>query len=801
MRIERIEATPIYPYNEWEIIEEAFKPEHNYRNETIFSLGNGYIGMRGTFEEGYPGAAGMSLEGTYLNGFFESETIRYTEFGYGYPEKSQTMLNVTNGKVIMLYLDGEEFNMLTGEIAQYRRVLDLRQGFLRRSLIWTSPGGKTVKIDITRMISFNEKHLAAICYEVTPLNFKGKIKIFSALDGDVRNLPTGKDPRVGCGLTGRVLGIKSILATKEMEALVQQTKNTGFTLVTAMKNELAAGSRYTTEVVSDEAMIGRVFNIEGKTGKKIRLYKYLAYVSSRDYAEEILVGKAGEVLEKARQKGFAQLCRKQREYLDRFWYRTDVEIKGDIAIQQGIRFNIFHLLQAVGKDGKTNIGAKGLTGEGYEGHYFWDTEIYILPFFLYSTPRISRKLLEFRYHTLDKARKRAREIGHEQGALFPWRTIGGEECSTYFPAGTAQYHIDADIAYAVKRYMDATEDREFLLCYGAEILFETARLWMDIGKYIERKDNKFCIHGVTGPDEYTAIVNNNCYTNLMARENLQYAFETAVWMRKSAPEKYAELAAKINLSEEEVVSWQRAAENMYIPYDKKLRIFPQDDNFLDKPVWDLDKTPKEKFPLLMHYHPLLIYKHQVCKQPDLVLALLLLAHKFTREEKKRNYDYYERITAHDSSLSPCIFSTVASEIGYYEKAYSYFLSTVRMDLDDYHGNTKDGIHAACMAGAWVCVVFGFAGMRVFADVISFDPYLPKQWEEYSFKVTYRGRLIKITVNKTGTVYELLEGNELPIYHKKKKRVLKKGARLICVNPKRPLEFLGNGLPKREETHP
>lgn len=819
MRIRKLKATPIYPYDEWQVVEEEFSVEHNYRNETVFSLGNGYIGMRGNFEEGYDGPDGTGLEGTYLNGFFDSEKIKYTEVAYGYAEKSQTMLNVTNSKIIKLYLDDEEFRMTCGELSDYKRVLDLKAGTMKRSLIWTSPAGKKVRIGITRVIPFTEKHLAAINYTVTPLNFDGEITFLSALDGKVQNMTTQNDPRVGSSsLQGPVLSVKE-LVDEDFKALVQETKNTKFLLVCAMKNRLRSARGARTEDLRFRSMVGKIFAVPVTRGEQVTLEKYISYVTSRDCqgSSDELLAKAATVLRAAEEEGFTEICRKQRDYLKEFWERADVVITGDPALQQGLRFNSFHLLQSTGRDGRTNIGAKGLTGEGYEGHYFWDTETYILSFFLFNHPEIARKLLEFRYNTLDKARKRAEEIGHKKGALFPWRTIDGEECSTYFPAGTAQYHIDADIAFAIKRYYDATGDRDFLIHYGAEILFETARLWLDLGRYNKRKNNKFCIYGVTGPDEYTAIVNNNCYTNLMAKENLEFAYKVAVWLKydgvgspykrpgkaeettvdHQVGEVYKKLAQKIALEDQEIMEWKKAADRMYIPYDRRLRILPQDDSFLDKPIWDLEKTPLEKFPLLLNYHPLLIYKHQVCKQPDLILALLLLGHKFTKSMKRRNYDYYEKITCHDSSLSPCIFSMVASHVGYYEKAYEYFMSTVRLDLDDFYGNTKDGIHAASMAGAWMCVVYGFAGMVAHEDTLSFAPYLPKQWAEYRFKITYRGRLLQVTVGKKGVEYRLLAGEGLTFYHKTRKLTLKEGMAVFCPNSPHFVSWLrrtrGRGL--------
>jgi trehalose/maltose hydrolase-like predicted phosphorylase len=765
---------PIYPSAEWEIVETEFKPENNYRNESVFALGNGYIGMRGNFEEGYFGSPGTGLEGNYLNGFYESEVIKYPEIAYGFAEKSQTMLNVTNSKIIELYLEGERFNLFSGTVLEYQRVLRLDTGVLERTVVWRSPEGREARIEITRLVSFQNKHLSAIQYVVTPLNFSRKITLVSALDGDVTNLTTGDDPRLGSGLQGRVLSIEDQIVDESFGALRQQTQHSGLALVCAMKNNIETDGEYRVESKVTDTMVNATYTVNAAQGVAIQFCKYIAYVTTQDYPANDLLAKAQAVVVEAEVQGFEKLQSEQAAYLADFWNDADIVIKGDVLLQQGVRFNMFHLLQSAGRDGKTNIAAKGLTGEGYEGHYFWDSEMYVVPFFLHTYPEISRKLLEYRYSILDKARQRARQMSHSKGALFAWRTINGEECSAYFPAGTAQYHINADVAFAIKRYVDATGDDQFLIDYGAEILFETARLWADYGDFIPQKGGKFCINGVTGPDEYTAIVDNNCYTNLMARENLQNAYEAAQWMRQNAPEQYQKLVSKIGLQEHELAEWEKAADEMYIPFDEALGIYKQDDTFLDKAPWDFANTPEENYPLLMHYHPLVIYRHQVCKQADFLLALFLLGHQFTQEDKKKNYDFYEKVTTHDSSLSTCIFSVVASEIGYFDKAYQYFMNTARMDLDDYHGNVKDGVHIANMAGTWMCVVNGFGGMRTHDDVLSLNPYLPQGWEGYQFKVDYKGCTLSVQVDKTHVIYELVKGNQLEIVHKSEKLLLTKG---------------------------
>lgn len=761
-----------YPYDRWKIIEDKFDIENNFKNETIFALGNGYIGFRGDFEENYRWDPGAGSCGTYLNGFYETKDICYGESFYGNVNKGQTMLNVTNGKIIKLYIEDEEFDMRKGSIIEYSRVLDLREGILKRHVLWCSDSGKKIGIDITRLVSFTNKYLAAIRYEVTPLNFSGKVSMASYLDGDVKNRSEGNDPRVGSGFSKRVLKPMGCTANGSSGEIIESTVNSGFSLACAMENEATASCEYSIKNACSELKCGVIYDFAAQKDCPIVLDKFIAYAASRDFDENDIADMARGIAEKAQKEGFIKILNDQHEFMKEFWYRADVTIEGDDAIQQGIRFNMFHLLQSAGRDGKTNIAAKGLTGEGYEGHYFWDTETYILPFFVYTFPSIARKFLEYRYNTLDEARERAGQMA-VKGALFPWRTIDGRECSAYYPAGTAQYHIDADIAFAVKKYMESTDDIGFLVSCGAEILFETARMWGSLGDFIEHKGNKFCINCVTGPDEYTAIVNNNYYTNLMARENLNYAFDTAVWLEKNKPEEFKALSQKIGLSREEVLFWKKAADNMYLPQDDKLNIFLQDDAFLDRAPWDFENTPEDKYPLLLYYHPLVIYRHQVCKQADLVLALYLLSHKFSVDEIKRNLNFYERFTTHDSSLSECVFSIVSSEAGYFDKAYKYFIDTARMDLDDSQGNTKDGVHTANMAGAWLCVVNGFAGMRVHDGMLEFSPHLPEEWESYSFRVTYKSRLLQVSISREAVKYELLEGEKLEIFDRGKKIILKR----------------------------
>jgi alpha,alpha-trehalose phosphorylase len=749
-----------YPLEAWCIRETSFDTESHFLDETLFALGNGYIGLRGTGEEGYGGPAGTSLDGTYLNGFYESEPIVYPETAYALAKVNQFMLNVPNAKGIELWLDNERFDLLTGSVQSYERVLDFRTGLLTRVVEWTSPQGRSVRVRSRRLVSFENKHLFALEFEVTPLANVGKLQLVSALDGAVKNLEAGDDPRVGSAISGPTLHMIDSEQTGSLSALVQKTHNSGFTLVSATESVLSADLPAVS--AQQGQRLTHTWELAASTGQPVTLTKYGSYYSSRDYDAKELMWRSKDTLSNAAAAGFDALRLAQEQYLADFWQQADVQIAGDDALQQGMHFNQFHLLQSVGRDGKTNISAKGVTGEGYEGHYFWDTEIYIFPFFLYSKPEIARKLLEYRYAGLPKARERARQMSHDKGALYPWRTIAGDECSAYFPAGTAQYHINADIAYSIKTYMEATGDQDYLIKAGAEIVMETARIWTGIGSY--DREGRFCINQVTGPDEYTALVNNNYYTNAMAQMHLNFAASIAEQLQSEAPAEFARIAAAMELDANEPAAWRRAASLMNLPYDAALQIHAQDDSFLSKKVWDFANTPKENYPLLLNYHPMVIYRHQVCKQADVVLALLLLSDQFSLDDKRRDFDYYEAVTTHDSSLSTCIFSIIAAEVGYEDKAYDYFMETARLDLDDTHGNTHYGVHTAAMAGTWMGVAYGFAGMRVVGGELHFAPKLPKQWQHYTFKVHFRGALLEVHVEPGQAEYRLLHGEVLDFTH-------------------------------------
>ncbi len=574
----------------WQLVEDAFEATNTSVQETLFSLGNGYIGLRGAHEERFDGLANYSLDATFINGFYDSAPIHHPEPAFALAKEHQFMLNVPNGKCISFSIENETFDLFQGKILHYDRTIDFRTGLVTRSVTWSSPTNKQVSVTSKRLVSFAHKNLFAIQYEIKALNFSGNITLKSGLDGRVKNAETKDDCRFGSVVTGQTLYLLSSEQNEDFSALTQKTAHSGLVLVSAVENEVTNKNKVERHSNSNDQQLEQVYKTKIEQGKAVSLTKYGVYFTSRDSAESELLPLAKRALQDAKKNGFALLCSEQKQFLDQFWHHTNIEIKGNEALEQAIHFSQFHLLQSMGRDGKTSIAAKGLTGEGYGGHYFWDAEMYVAPFFVYSKPDITRKMLEYRYSILDKARLRAREMAHDKGALYTWRTIAGEECSAFFPAGSAQYHINADIAFAIKQYYEATEDDDFIKKYGAEILLETARIWLDIGTYSSQKDNQFTIAGVTGPDEYTAIVDNNFYTNIMAQMHLKFAAETVARLQKLYPSDFARISKAIDLSPNEATEWLKAAEAMYLPYDKKLGVHPQDDTFLSKKKWDLSKN-------------------------------------------------------------------------------------------------------------------------------------------------------------------------------------------------------------------
>ena len=763
-----------YPVDEWKLIEKRYSDKYLGRVETLLSLSNGYLGMRGTHDEGRP----VVERGTYINGFHEIWPIVHAEEAFGFATTGQTILNVPDARTFHLYVDDEPLYLATADLRSYERSLDMRRGTLTRSLEWLTPAGKRVRVRSERLVSFEHRHLMAVSYEVTLLDNHAPVVISSHIRNQQDERDPAGDPRKARALPDRVLVPQGHTAAAGRSVLSYRVADSGMTIACGIDHVIETDNEHTHHSEADPDLGKTVVVVDAEPGKTIRIHKFGTYHTSRSTTTRQLSDRCRRTLDRAVRDGFDALLEAQRSYLDDFWERSDVEVRGNPAVQQAVRWNMFQQIQAAGRAEGTGIPAKGLTGSAYEGHYFWDTEIYVLPFLTYTAPRIARNLLRFRHSLLDDARQRAREVS-QRGALFPWRTINGEEASAYYEAGTAQYHINADIVYALRKYVEVTGDTELLDTLGAEILVETARLWTDLGFHRDDGQGTFHIYGVTGPDEYTTLVNDNTYTNLMARLNLRFAAEVVSDIRREDPDRYAVLHRETGVTAEEIAEWSSAADSMFLPYDKVRRIHPQDTNFLDKEVWDFAATPRDKYPLLLHFHPLVIYRFQVIKQADIVLAMFLLGHEFSREQKRRNFDYYDPLTTGDSSLSPCIQSIIAAELGYGDKAVEYFRNAALMDLADVAGNTTDGIHVASAGGVWMAVVYGFGGLRDSDGTLAFEPRLPRTWDGLHFPLQYRGQRLDVDVRHDEATYELADGEPLTIVHQGKPIELKAGEAVTC----------------------
>lgn len=768
----------IYPPDEWRIVEARWAPATLARAETVFALSNGYLGIRGSMEEGRP----VFGPGTFVNGFHETWPIVHPEEAFGLARTGQTMLHLPDATVLELFVDDEPLFLPTAHMREYARVLDMRNGTLTRDLLWTTPAGKHVRVRSCRLVSFEHRHVATMSFEVTvdrPAPVVIVSRVTEAPAG--REAPAGHlDPRLGRKLDGRALRNTLAEGAGGRALLGYRTEHSGMTLAVGVDHVVGAGSPHelTTSCRPEHADV--TLMVDAEPGVPITLVKYVTYQTSREVAPERLAERCTRTIERVRGDGFRTLLDAQRANLDKFWDRADVVVEDRrspaiaVRAQQAIRWNLFQLAQATWRAEGSGVPAKGLTGGAYDGHYFWDTEAYVVPFLAYTQPRTARNLLRFRHSMLPKARERAATLG-QRGATFPWRTINGEEASAYYQAGTAQYHLNADIAYAIRRYVDVRGDPNFLLEVGAEILVETARMWEDLGFYGD--DGRFHIHGVTGPDEYTAVVNDNAYTNLMARLNLRYAASTVRRLQVDHPTAFAALAAALDLDPAEADAWDRAADLMHVPHDDERGVTPQDETFLNGERWDLEATPADKFPLMLHFHPLSIYRRQVLKQADVVMAMFMLGNEFSLDQKRRNFEYYDALTTGDSSLSASIQSIVAAEIGDDEAACGYFDYALLVDLCDVQGNVSDGAHVASAAGAWMAMVFGFGGVRDFDGVLTIDPHLPARWGSLAFSLRFHGRQLRIHLTHDVETYLLEDGEPLEVVVRGRRHLLSRDAPL------------------------
>ena len=738
---------PAFTGGEWSVRETELHLNILAQTESIFALSNGHIGLRGNLDEGEPNG----IPGTYLNSVYELRPLPYAEVAYGYPESGQTVIDVTNGKLIRLLVDDEPFDVRYGKVQSHERELDFRDGALRRTVEWTSPAGRTVKVSSVRLVSLTQRAIAAICYEVEAVD-EVRVVVQSELVANEALPDQSSDPRATAGLASP-LESEEHLAQNTKGLLIHHTKKSGLRIGAAMDHDIDGPDGTTIEAESAADIARVTATAQLKRGERIRIVKFIAYGWSSVRSRPAIHDQVIAALTAARTTGWDNLLAAQRSYLDEFWKGADVELEGDAEIQQAVRFALFHILQASARIEQRPIPAKGLTGPGYDGHAFWDTETFVLPVLTLTQPRSAADELSWRYSTLDLARNRAQQMG-KQGAAFPWRTISGEESSGYWPASTAAFHINADIAYAVTQYVGATGDSEFEKEVGLPLLVETARLWRSLG-YVDAA-GKFRIDGVTGPDEYSAIADNNVYTNLIAQHNLRAAVE--------AVERHAKAARALDVSDDEVASWRDAAKRMLIPYDKRLEVTPQDEAFTEHEAWDFENTAPDQYPLFLHFPYFDLYRKQVIKQADLVLAMQIFSSAFTLEQKIGNFAYYEALTVRDSSLSSSSQAVIAAEVGQLQLAYDYLGEAALMDLDDLEHNARDGLHIASLAGAWIALVEGFGGLRLHGERITFAPRLPQTLSQLAFHLLFRGCRLRVEVREKEATYHLLEGSTLKTWH-------------------------------------
>lgn len=739
---------PTFSVEEWSVRETELHPDLLPQTESIFALSNGHIGLRGNLDEGEP----HGLPGTYLNSVYELRRLPYAEGGYAYPESGQTVINVTNGKLIRLLVNDEPFDVRYGEVRHHERELDLRAGVLRRTVCWTSPAGQTVKVSSERLVSFTQRAIAAIRYEVEAVDAPVRIVVQSELVANEPLPDQGADPRGAAALVDP-LESEEHAAEGATSFLIHRTKVSNLRIGAAMDHHIEGPEGLVVESSShpDNARVSVTVRLE--PGQKVCITKLLAYGWSGMRSQPAIRDQIVAALSAARSTGWDGLLAEQHAYLDDFWARADVEIAGDPEIQQAVRFALFHVLQAGARAERRPIPAKGLTGPGYDGHTFWDSETFVLPVLQMTLPVAAADALRWRHSILDRAREQARLLGL-RGAAFPWRTINGAECSGYWPAGTAAFHINADIAYAVTQYVAVTGDTAFEEKVGLELLVETARLFLALG-YMDAADH-FRIDGVTGPDEYSAVADNNVYTNMMAQQNLRSAAEAA--------QRYPEKALALGVADEEIARWQVAAERMYLPYDQRLGLIPQAESFTEHEVWNFAATTPEQYPLLLHFPYFDLYRKQVIKQADLVLAMHLRGDAFSAEQKARNFAYYEALTVRDSSLSASTQAVIAAEVGQLQLAYEYLGEAALMDLHDLEHNVRDGVHIASLAGSWTALVAGFGGMRVQHGELLFAPQLPAGITRLTFHLMYCGRQLRIEVTASEATYRLLAGDPLTVRH-------------------------------------
>ncbi len=748
---------PYLKHDEWCIIEEGFIPENTRASESIFSIGNGAMGQRANFEEKFTGS---TLQGSYIGGVYYPDKTRVGWWKNGYPEYFAKVINSTNWIGINVIVNGEELDLAKCKVQDFRRVLNMKEGYLERSFIAELQNGIKLAVKSTRFLSMVDSELGAIRYSVKPLNADATIEVHPYLDADVHN----EDSNYG----EKFWEVVDIKGTSAFSYIVSRTKKLEFHVGHAMRNFIHVNGQHQNvqpQVNTSAMYVDNRFTINAKAGDEVTLYKYAAVISSLNHEKGTFPKVLEKLIDTAVSKGFDKMLDEQRNAWTEIWQHSDITIEGDVAAQQGIRFNIFQLSQTyTGKDERLNIGPKGFTGEKYGGSTYWDTEAYCLPFYMVTHgQKVARQLLLYRYKQLGKAIENAQKLGFTDGAaLYPMVTMNGEECHNEWEITFEEIHRNGAIAFAIYNYVRYTGDKSYLVNFGLEVLIAIARFWAQRVNFSQEK-GKYVMLGVTGPNEYENNVNNNWYTSTIACWCMEYAEEVASYVKSTDPSKYAELTKSIHFDEsKEIAKWRDIRNNMFFPVDEKLGIFLQQEGYMDKEqilVKDLD--PKER-PLNQKWSWDRILRSCFIKQADVLQGLYFLEDRYDTDTIKRNYEFYEARTVHESSLSPCVHSVLASRIGNVDKAYELYLRTARLDLDDYNREVKEGLHITSMAGTWISIVEGFGGMRVRNNMLTFNPLIPDKWKSYSFKVWFRDNILKIMVTSSQITINNESGNAITL---------------------------------------
>jgi len=726
----------------WSVVENGFSVERSRVSESIFSLSNEYMGVRGYFDEGY---SGERLVGSYLNGVYTEAPIPQPNIYKGVANKTRFMVNTLDWLYTRISIDREQLDFAKCNIKDFMRKLDLKNGTVSREFVWTTSSGKSLKLTFIRFLSMVDSNLGCQRIVLEPVDFSGRVDVQSGLDFTPIHVSEKKN-FWECPKKGRENGITAIIGKAE---------KSGHQVFSGFK--LCSDSIADTRLVEEEKYIGLEFSIEVKQGTKASFDKMVVnYADKNSNTDTAKVWESGMNLAgKLTAMSFEDALSKHTAYWTDVWNNLDITIEGDPENQQGIRFCIFQLHQTYhGFDASNNVGAKGLTGEAYSGHTFWDTETYCLPFYIFNNPAAARKLLEYRYKTLPQALDWAKEQDCK-GACYPMSTIDGTESCGVWWHGNLEIHVSGAISYGIWHYVKLTGDTEFLYSQGVEMLLQVSRFFASRGNW--SPDGKFGFYGVMGPDEFHTFVNNNCYTNVLAKKMFEYTLEVVEEMKKTAPGKFEDVSGRISLDSKELDGWKSMAQSMIIPCDEKTGIYEQHDGYFMLPHLDIHSIPVEEFPLYHHWTLPRIYRYDMIKQPDVLLFMFFFSQDYSMVGKLKNYEYYEPRCIHESSLSPSVHSILAAELGKHDEAYNFFGFATRLDLDNYNRNTGEGLHTTSIAAAWMNIVYGFGGMRTDGGKLIFSPSIPEKWKSFSFRILYNNAVLSVTVDKDNAVFRTISG--------------------------------------------